>query len=182
MKIYTKKGDAGKTELFGGVKISKSDQRLRAYGAFDELNAILGLLLTEPIPSETQAQILQIQEDLFTLGAELATPAGKKAACALLKDAETSILEKEIDLMEAELTPLKTFILPGGSRPAALFHLARTVCRRSERELAVLHDAEPIRGEVLRYVNRLSDYLFVGARFMNRQQVVKDIPWVPRQD
>jgi cob(I)alamin adenosyltransferase len=181
MKIYTKKGDAVKTELVGGIKISKSDQRLRTYGVFDELNALLGLVLTEKLHPGTQALVLKVQDDLFRLGTELATPSGKKAACTYVDSSEVTALESEIDRMEAELTPLKSFILPGGSRPAALLHLARTVCRRSERELALLHESAEVRGEVLKYVNRLSDYLFVAARYANRQAGVADVPWEPRR-
>ena len=177
MKIYTKKGDAGKTELFGGTPVSKSDQRLKTYGVFDELNSVLGLALTETLPPGTKDQILQIQDDLFCLGAELATPPGTKTSCRTILDREIEVLEREIDQMESELKPIKSFILPGGTRPAALFHLARTVCRRGERELATLNETSALRGEVLRYVNRLSDYLFVVARFMNQKAGVSDSLW-----
>jgi len=179
MKIYTKKGDSGETGLFGGGRVPKDDLRIRAYGSFDELNAVLGLALSEPtLPKSLKSRLARIQSELFQLGAELATPRGKTLAMAMLGAGETATLEKEIDAMEKTLTPLKTFILPGGTRASALLHLARTVSRRAERELATLHRAEPQRLDVLAYVNRLSDHLFVCARAANREKKVKDVPWL----
>lgn len=179
MKIYTKKGDAGETGLYGGERVSKDDLRIRTYGTMDELNAVLGVVLSEPgAPQDLAARILRIQGELFQLGAELATPKSKKVATRLLEQAEITALENEIDAMEAKLQPLKTFILPGGSRTSALLHLARTVSRRVERELVTLHHAEPVRTIVLQYVNRLSDYLFVCARFANHEARVNDVPWI----
>ena len=181
MKIYTKGGDTGETSLFGGVRVPKDDLRIRTYGTLDELNGLLGLALTEsPLDRGLGDQLLRLQDELFRLGSELATPRGKTISMRWVSDAETSRLESEIDAMEAALTPLKTFILPGGSRLSALLHLARSVSRRAERELITLHRAEPVRGEVLRYVNRLSDHLFVCARFANHIAGVQDTPWVSR--
>ena len=178
MKIYTKKGDAGGTELFGGVKVSKDNQRIRTYGSLDELNAIVGLILAEKgVPEPTRQELSTLQADLFRLGAELATPVGKKLLSQPIGSEEIQTLEKQIDTMEAQLEPLKSFILPGGTREASLLHLARTICRRAERELAALHQTEAQRTEVLQYVNRLSDYLFVAARFANRAAGVADLPW-----
>jgi cob(I)alamin adenosyltransferase len=178
MKIYTKKGDAGETGLFGGERVRKDHLRIRVYGTFDELNAVLGLALAEPGADGLRERLARVQSELFQLGAELATPPGKNAGIALVGDADVERLEREIDAMEAGLAPLKTFILPGGSRLSAALHLARTVSRRAERELVVLHRDEPVRPEVLRYVNRLSDYLFVSAREANRAGGVEDVPWV----
>ena len=180
MKIYTKKGDAGETGLYGGARVSKDDLRIRAYGSFDELNACLGLILSEPaLPARLKNPLSRVQSELFQLGAELATPRGKTPT-VMLEDSQTEELEHEIDAMEKELTPLKTFILPGGSRASALIHLARTVSRRAERELVTLNRAEPQRPAVLMYVNRLSDFLFVCARFANLKGKIKDVPWISK--
>jgi cob(I)alamin adenosyltransferase len=179
MKIYTKKGDAGETGLYGNVRVPKDDLRIRAYGTLDELNAHLGLTLCNgKLASELRPRLLRIQGELFQLGAELATPRGKSTGMRLIDQPEIEQLEKEIDSMEAALSPLKTFILPGGSQPSALLHLARTVCRRGERELVSLNRGEPQRPQALQYLNRLSDYLFVCARFANHSAQVADVPWV----
>lgn len=180
MKIYTKAGDAGQTALYGGAKVPKDHLRIRAYGSLDETNAVLGIVLAESqgLPESLKTGLLRIQNELFQLGAELATPRGGRITTALIEEPHIEALEKEIDAMEAVLSPLKTFILPGGARAAAYLHLARTVVRRSERELVVLHRAEPCRDEVLKYVNRLSDYFFVCARFANHSQKQADVPWV----
>jgi cob(I)alamin adenosyltransferase len=178
MKIYTKKGDEGQTGLFGGERVPKDHLRIRTYGTLDELNAVLGVVLASPsVGSELRQRLLRVQNELFQLGAELATPRGKDAGIALVRDADTEQLEQEIDAMEKTLAPLKTFILPGGSPASAHLHVARTVSRRAERELVALHRVESLRGEVLRYVNRLSDYLFVSARFANHEAGKADVPW-----
>jgi cob(I)alamin adenosyltransferase len=183
MKIYTKKGDSGQTGLFGGARVAKDHLRIQAYGTLDELNAVLGLALAaaeasaKPLNPEFRARLGKIQSELFQLGCELATPSGKSAGIRLLSDAEVSRLEQEIDAMESELSPLQTFVLPGGSVASGHLHLARTVCRRAERALVSLHHEEPQRELPLRYVNRLSDYLFVAARLANRHLGVADVPW-----
>lgn len=187
MKIYTKKGDAGETGLFGGSRVAKDDLRIQAYGTLDELNATLGLALSQltasrEANSDLSARLLRIQGELFQLGAELATPAGKSSGIHLIHEPQVIQLEHEIDAMEAELSPLKTFILPGGSYEAGLLHLSRTVSRRFERELITLHRAEPLRPQVLHYANRMSDYLFVCARFANHQVGKKDVPWHAPRD
>lgn len=190
MKIYTKKGDLGDTGLFGGARVAKDDLRIRSYGTLDELNAVLGELscLSQeakrpPTRSAEFTELDQIisilQAELFQLGSELATPRGKVISIALLEISSVERLEYAIDQMESCLTPLKNFILPGGSLLAAKAHLARTVCRRAEREMVTLHRAEPLRAVVLQYVNRLSDYLFVLARYFNFLLGVEDRPWVP---
>lgn len=179
MKIYTKGGDKGETGLFGGARVPKDDLRIRTYGTLDELNSVIGLVLVDASLSPTvRTRLLRIQGELFQLGAELATPRNKKVTSALIESAQVERLEHEIDSMEQELAPLKTFILPGGVASSAGVHLARTVSRRVERDLITLHRAEPVRPVVLEYVNRLSDYLFVTARFLNHLQGGVDTPWL----
>lgn len=180
MKIYTKKGDEGQTGLFGGDRVSKDHLRIRSYGTLDELNAALGVALTATTPGAASlaARLLRVQGELFQLGAELATPRGKTVSTDLIGESHVQQMEKEIDEMEKGLAPLKSFILPGGSPLSAHLHLARTICRRAERELVVLHRAEPLRAEVMQYANRLSDYLFVASRFANHLAGTADVPWV----
>jgi len=179
MKIYTKKGDQGETGLFGGDRVSKDHLRIRTYGTLDELNAALGLATAlGGSPAEFVDRIRRIQGELFQLGAELATPRGKTVSVTLVAGGEVALLENEIDAMERGLKPLTHFILPGGSPASSYLHLARTICRRAERELVVLHRAEPLRPVVLEYVNRLSDYLFVASRFANSEAKVADVLWI----
>jgi cob(I)alamin adenosyltransferase len=179
MKIYTKKGDAGETGLFGNVRVPKDDHRIRTYGTIDELNAVLGMALSEPgVPSELSTRLRRLQGELFQLGAELATPRKKAVPTALIDATHVAQLEKEIDEMESRLPALQTFVLPGGIRLSSTLHFARTVTRRAERELTGLNRAEPCRPELFQYVNRLSDYLFVSARYANYLANTPDIPWV----
>lgn len=185
MKIYTKGGDSGETGLYGGARVPKDDLRIRAYGALDEVNAVIGMAIAEaaefneaPDLRKDSQTLVRIQGELFQLGAELATPRGKKNSARLIEQAEVDFLESEIDRMEAQLEPLKNFILPGGSKPAAFTHFIRTVSRRAERELITLNRAEPVRPVVLQYLNRLSDYLFVLSRFFNHRMKVSDQPWL----
>ncbi len=181
MKIYTKQGDAGETGLYGGMRVSKDDLRVKVYGTLDELNAVLGVVLTEATLAEgIRIKLIRIQNELFTLGSELATPREKKVAIQTLSEAEVTRLEHEIDEMEKNLSPLKNFILPGGCLSSAHLHFARSVSRRAERELITLHHDQPVRALVLQYVNRLSDYLFVIARFANFKASVQDILWQPK--
>jgi cob(I)alamin adenosyltransferase len=184
-KIYTKQGDAGETSLWGGVRVPKDDLRIRTYGTLDELNAVLGFALAREslsgdLAGDLDGWLKRVQGELFQVGAELATPRGKKMDIAFIGAGSVAALEQEIDLMEATLKPLKSFILPGGAPAAALLHLARTVCRRAERELVLLHRAEPVRAEVLQYVNRLGDYLFVCARYVNHVVGATDVPWISK--
>lgn len=176
MKIYTKTGDSGETGLFGGGRVSKDHPRVRAYGEVDELNAALGFAATlEPVAFESS--LLQaIQRDLFTMGAELATPDRGKLR-EVLDAAHVGALEKVIDRHEAHLTPLKNFILPGGAPKAAALHVARTVCRRAERAVVSLKHEQPINESIIHYLNRLSDLLFVLARAVNAQTGHADITW-----
>ena len=170
--------------MFGGTRVPKDDLRIRTYGTLDELNALLGLILAELVgvegSDEVKSRLLRVQGELFQLGAELATPRGKSPAMELIGGSQVDLLEKEIDKMDGALPALKNFILPGGTRASAWAHLARTVSRRAERELIPLHRAEPVRQVVLQYFNRLSDYLFVTARYLNHQAQGQDIPWVGR--
>ena len=182
MKIYTKTGDEGKTSLFGGQRVSKDAPRVEAYGTVDELNALLGVVATFLDDTTLLERIRHIQGDLFVIGADLATPAdaGKAAAWVpRLTAADVQRLETWIDEAEAELAPMKTFVLPGGTPAAAHLHLARTVCRRAERRVVSLEHFEPISPEVRVYLNRLSDLLFVWARLVNQRAAVEDIPWIP---
>lgn len=179
MKIYTKTGDSGETGLFGGSRVPKDHIRIQSCGALDELNSVLGIAMAQLTEGDRVLKtLLTIQEELFQLGAELATPATKMVPSALVEQDSITRFEKEIDEFEKKLTPLKTFILPGGTLISALLHHARTVCRRAERGVVSLNHQEKIRPEVLEYLNRLSDYLFVLARFENHEAGVADRPWV----
>jgi cob(I)alamin adenosyltransferase len=183
MKIYTKTGDDGSTGLYGGERVSKDHPRIATCGALDELNAALGAVLCMALERDTATILAKVQNDLFTLGAELATPsdhAGKLSARSPgVSDEDIAALEHAIDVKEAVLPPLKQFILPGGSEIAARLHSARAVCRRAERALITLHRDHPVRDAILIYVNRLSDLLFVLARFANQHLGVADVPWRP---
>jgi cob(I)alamin adenosyltransferase len=180
MKIYTKKGDAGETSLYGGQRVPKDDLRIRTYGTFDEVNAILGIVLTEPgLSEEVSTRLFRMQGELFQLGAELATPRGKSVGIQLIEQSQVDAMEHEIDQMESKLLPLKTFILPGGGRASTWVHLARTVSRRAERDLISLNREEQLRPTILQYVNRMSDYFFVTARFLNFLAGKLDTPWIP---
>jgi cob(I)alamin adenosyltransferase len=180
MKIYTKTGDDGTTGLFGGGRVKKASLRVEAYGTVDELNATLGLARATKLDPDSEAILARAQVDLFTLGAELACVPGKeeKLNMPLLAAEDAERLEKAIDHAEAFVPPLKYFVLPGGSAQAAALHLARTVCRRAERSVLALDDGEP-RAELVIYLNRLSDLLFVLARRANVEAKVEDVPWVP---
>ncbi len=180
MKIYTKTGDAGDTGLFGGGRVSKASARVDTYGEVDELNSVLGLVRTEVFDKEIDELFAIVQSRLFDLGAELATSPDSKVELGIAGVGESDVeqLERCIDKAETELSPLRTFVLPGGSRAAAYLHLARTVCRRAERKLVALSEHEKVRPECIRYVNRLSDTLFVLARLANHRAGIADVPWV----
>jgi cob(I)alamin adenosyltransferase len=182
MKIYTKTGDDGTTGLFGGARVRKASTRVDAYGTVDELNATIGCARAQSPEAKVDDMLREVQSDLFVLGAELACAPGKeeKLSMRLLDDADNARLEGFIDTLEAPLPPLKTFVLPGGSAGSAFLHLARTICRRAERGVLSLDDA-PARAAVTIYLNRLSDLLFVMARFENHAKKHADVPWVPRQ-
>jgi cob(I)alamin adenosyltransferase len=180
MKIYTKTGDAGETALFGGKRLPKDDLRIEAYGAVDELNACLGLLRDHLTAEEPRHHLLTIQSQLFTAGAYLATAPGKNTPAPALNDADIQALEQAMDDMEARLEPLRNFILPGGHPAISYGHLARTVCRRAERRVVSLAQAEEVPEIILRYLNRLSDYLFMLTRFIAKDMDVAEILWQPR--
>jgi cob(I)alamin adenosyltransferase len=184
MKIYTKTGDDGTTGLYGGGRVRKDDARVEACGTVDELNAVLGLARTEAMPLELDGLLARIQNELFDLGAELGTPQPAVQGLVVLGEREIVALEAAIDRFDAGLAPLKTFILPGGTRAAAALHLARTVCRRAERRVITLaaETREPISPLVVVYLNRLSDLLFVLARAANGAAGQADVEWQKRQD
>jgi cob(I)alamin adenosyltransferase len=184
MKVYTRGGDTGETSLFGGVRVSKDAARVEAYGAIDELNALLGVVRGDLEEGDLDEQLTLIQSSLFDLGSELATPdaeGSRTAQVARVSETRVGELEGWIDRLEEELEPLRTFILPAGSRGAAGLHHARTVCRRAERRTVTLAAEVPLRGEVVRYLNRLSDLLFVMARVANHRAGVTEEPWVGRE-
>jgi len=183
VKIYTKRGDRGETDLFGGQRVSKDALRVESYGAVDELNAALGVCAAATTHGDLGALVAEIQSSLFSLGSYLATPEPSQRAKAKIPEpAESDVetLEKRIDAFEAELPPLERFILPGGTRGAAAFQMARAVCRRAERRCVALHRDEPLSDALLRYLNRLSDLLFVLARVENRRAGVREPEWVLR--
>lgn len=177
MKLYTKHGDDGSTSLFGGKRVSKTDPRVVAYGSVDELNAVLGVAVSESTDDETNASLRTIQSELFVLGAELATPSGTTSQSELGDD-RIAALERLIDSADGACAPLTQFILPGGCPAAAQLHLARTVCRRAERAVIALAAIEPVRDAIVIYLNRLSDLLFAMARLANQRAGYPDIPWV----
>jgi cob(I)alamin adenosyltransferase len=182
-RIYTRTGDGGATRLASGEKVSKASPRVAAYGEVDELNAVIGVARLETAGDEVLDPLLaRIQNDLFDLGADLATPQPKAGAPAPLRIIAVQVerLEREIDALNEGLAPLTSFVLPGGSRPSAALHLARTVCRRAERAAVAFAEADATvtHAEALRYLNRLSDLLFVAARFAN-DRGEGDVLWVP---
>jgi cob(I)alamin adenosyltransferase len=188
-RIYTRTGDDGTTALGTGERRKKHDLRIAAYGTIDELNACLGLArLHTTGEAEVDAMLARIQNDLFDLGADLCTPEQSKGkgpggARLAVTDAQVTRLEQEIDALNADLSPLRSFVLPGGTPAAAHLHLARTVCRRGERLMVELADkpGEEVSAAALKYVNRLSDFLFVASRFVNRKGA-DDVLWVPGQN
>jgi cob(I)alamin adenosyltransferase len=179
VKIYTKTGDKGETGLFAGGRVPKDDARVEAYGCVDELNAVIGLVRAAGPDVELDAALGRIAAELFSLGADLATPLDAKASWVVRMDeAPIARLEAEIDRFELELAPLRHFILPGGSPAGAALHLARTVCRRAERRAVSLARTAAINDAALRYLNRLSDWLFVAARLANQRAGRPEEPWI----
>ncbi len=178
MKIYTKTGDHGDTGLLGGKRISKDSLRIEAIGQVDELNATIGLASAHISMPQIQEMLNQIQQDLFTVGADLATPINiQKSTAIRLRPSKTQELESWIDKLQSKLPQLKNFILPGGSIPAAQIHLSRTICRRAERVIVSLNSKEKLNLALIPYLNRLSDFLFVLARYLNHHQKVKEEKW-----
>lgn len=181
MKIYTKTGDTGTTALFGGKRISKSDLRIETYGTIDELNSYIGLVRDQPVNAVRKEVLIEIQDRLFTIGSTLATePGNTKVRIPAIAEEDVQFLEKQIDGMEAKLPPMKSFVLPGGHQSVSFCHVARTVCRRAERLVIALNAIEPVDVIVIKYMNRLSDYLFVLSRKMTQEIGAEETPWKPR--
>ncbi len=180
MKIYTRTGDKGETRLVDGEKVSKDNLRIVTYGTIDELNSVIGIVISEISESPVKELLQKIQNDLFTIGADLATPISEKNekfnGLRLVKD-PIEFLESEIDKYESQLEPLRNFILPGGSKSASYLHLARTVCRRAERFAVSLSKQVEINDIIIVYLNRLSDLLFVLSRYENKVQNLPDVIW-----
>ena len=172
-KIYTRTGDDGTTGLGDGTRVAKNSLRVNAMGDVDELNAVIGLLLAEPVADSIRTCLTAVQHDLFNVGGEICMP-----DYALIKAERIAVLESQLDTFNETLTPLKEFILPGGSRASAYCHLARTVCRRAERTMHTLNNAEKLTEASLQYINRLSDLLFVLCRILNKEAGVSDVLWV----
>jgi len=190
MKIYTKTGDKGTTALFGGTRVPKHHIRIDSYGTVDELNSHLGLMRDQQVDEHSREIVIKIQDRLFTLGAILATDPEK----AVLKNGkerlnipkisteDIELLEQEIDRMNEALPPMTHFILPGGHQTVSVCHVARCVCRRAERLATALYEIEPFEEQVLQYLNRLSDYLFVLARKLSHDLEVKEVKWIPQKN
>ena len=186
MKIYTKTGDKGETALYGGTRVSKASARVESYGTIDELNSFIGFAKTELTDDKVLNQLKKIQFDLFTVGSESATPTdkltlanGKSRLSLVISETEIEELENWMDDFEEELQPLQYFILPGGGKAATSLHICRTVCRRAERSLVFLNETEAVRPELIKYLNRLSDYLFVLARYMSKINNESEEYWNP---
>ena len=178
-RIYTRGGDKGQTSLGRGERVAKHDLRVEAYGTVDELNAVIGMARSVIARGEPDVMLARIQNDLFDLGADLCTVKAKRGQPALrIVPEQTARLEREIDAMNAELSPLNSFILPGGSEASAWLHLARTVARRAERRMTQLAVKQTVSPEAIKYINRLSDHLFVLARRLNDNGAA-DVLWVP---
>ena len=185
MKIYTRTGDDGTTGLFGGGRVPKTHPRIAAYGTVDEVNSFVGLAAAH-LPSDDRATVVRliledVQADLFVLGADLATPTGAKAVVPRIGDEHVARLESEIDRLEEDLDPLRRFILPGGSAAGAALHVARTVCRRAERLVIDAAAVDDVSTASAIYLNRLSDLLFVAARWTNRLEGREESPWAPEK-
>lgn len=180
-KIYTKTGDKGETGLFGGKRLPKYHLRIEAYGTVDELNAHLGLVRDSLGDEATRDFLKEIQDRLFTIGANLASDPDKAMNTPDLLDSDIEALEQQMDQMDAHLPPLKNFILPGGHPSVSYCHIARTVCRRAERQVVALAANEPVEEILLRYLNRLSDYFFVLSRKMAQDLGVEEVSWFARK-
>lgn len=188
MKIYTKTGDKGETSLYGGNRVSKASARVESYGNIDELNAFIGIAKSHIKHEELLGHLKKIQFDLFTVGSEAATPAdklllanGKSRLPIIISEIEIEELEKWMDIFEEQLQPLQYFILPGGGKSATFLHAARTICRRAERSLVFLNESEEVRSELIQYLNRLSDYLFVAARYVSKLENQPEEYWNPSE-
>jgi len=189
MKIYTKTGDKGTTALFGGTRVPKHHIRIESYGTVDELNSHIGLIRDQEINTLYKNVLIEVQDRLFTVGAILATPPEKETLKngqprlqnLGIVESDIELLEKEIDTMEQALPPMMHFVLPGGHTTVSYCHIARCVCRRAERLAVHLHEIEPTDEFVIKYLNRLSDYLFVLARKLSFDLQANEVPWIPRK-
>ncbi|MFN7119954.1 MAG: cob(I)yrinic acid a,c-diamide adenosyltransferase [Saprospiraceae bacterium] len=179
-KIYTKTGDQGETSLFGGKRLPKSHMRIEAYGTVDELNSWIGLLRDVADYEEIKDLLKNIQDRLFTLGSNLASDPDKDMITPDVFESDVELLEKAMDTMNEQLPPLKNFILPGGHTTVSFCHIARCVCRRAERQVVELALHEPVEERIIRYLNRLSDYLFVLARQLAKNLQAEEVIWQPR--
>jgi cob(I)alamin adenosyltransferase len=179
MKIYTRRGDGGETSLLGGVRVWKNSLQLDVIGTLDELNAEIGLLRAEHLPEEIDQLLERLQNELFYAGTELAASAPSESPCSTISENHIQGIEAAIDQFDSKLHPLGGFVLPGGVRSAAMFHVVRTICRRAERHLVSLvqSDKQAVSDNILAYINRLSDLFFVLARLSNAQAGVGDVLW-----
>jgi cob(I)alamin adenosyltransferase len=181
MKIYTKTGDRGTTSLIGGTRVSKAHVRIDAYGTVDELNSYIGLLGDQPVNEKRKEVLKEIQDRLFTIGSHLASESDQtKRILPDLVEEDITLLEKEMDSIDAQVTPLRSFVLPGGHPSVSFGHVARTVCRRAERAVVHLQQDEEVEDMVIRYLNRLSDYLFMLCRIMTHELGIEEVTWKPR--
>lgn len=189
MKIYTKTGDEGQTSLFGGTRVPKHHIRINSYGTVDELNSWLGLLRDQEMDAAHQQILISIQDKLFTLGAILATDPEKwtlkngkeRLDIPKISEEDITLLESQIDLMNTSLPPMTHFILPGGHTTVSYCHISRTICRRAERMATLLNENEPFDPLVIKYLNRLSDYLFVLGRKLSQDLKAEEIKWIPEK-
>lgn len=189
MKVYTKTGDKGTTALFGGTRVPKHHIRIDSYGTVDELNSFIGLIRDQEIDPRSKEILVHIQNKLFTVGAVLATDPEKatlksgkdRLNIPRIDEEDITLLENEMDIMDAALPPMTHFVLPGGHTTVSYCHIARTVCRRAERLASALNDLEPFDAHTLTYLNRLSDYLFVLARKLSQDLQADEIKWIPKK-
>ncbi|CAA0219441.1 Cob(I)yrinic acid a,c-diamide adenosyltransferase [Tenacibaculum maritimum] len=189
MKIYTKTGDKGTTALFGGTRVPKNHLRIECYGTVDELNSYIGLIRDQQISKDIQNDLLKIQNDLFTLGAMLATPPEKETLkngkerlnIPKINHASINFLEKQIDHINKALPQMTYFILPGGHQTVSFCHISRCICRRTERLAVALNEEEAINNDILMYLNRLSDYLFILARKLTQDLSAEEVKWIPEK-
>ncbi len=181
MKIYTKTGDQGTTSLFGGKRVSKANLRIDTYGTVDELNSWIGVLRDQSVNQSRKEILIEIQDRLFTIGSILATePENTKVKIPSLSEIDVELLEKKMDEMDAALPPMRFFVLPGGHSSVSFGHVTRTVCRRAERLVIALNEIEKIDPLVIKYLNRLSDYIFMLCRKMTHETNAEETPWKPR--
>jgi cob(I)alamin adenosyltransferase len=181
MKIYTKTGDKGSTSLIGGTRVSKGNIRISAYGTVDELNSYIGMLRDQDVNAKRRDLLKEIQDRLFTIGSHLATDfEASNKTLPDLNDSDVKLLEDQMDAMDKILPELRYFILPGGHPSVSFAHLARTVCRRAERLIVELNDIDEVESQIITYMNRLSDFLFVLGRLMAQELQVEEVKWFPR--